>query len=424
MKKIAKYLFLTIIFFVILLGTNCIFNKVQANFAYTFTETDSGKIKVVGNPNYSYENNKEYDGKKDNFLYNIDKESKNIQIARVIEAKEEITFPAEIDGYKVKSISNHVFGLISQENNENIKKIKKIIISEGIETIGYLEDKQDGESNWGAFENLAELKEVVLASTIKEIKGYTFRGCTNLEKINLHRNLERIGDCAFYKCGFNRIKIGKNVSKIGKKAFSGCENLNSIKVDVNNKSFSSKGGVLFDKNKTYLIAWPCSKNTKEYKIASTVKAIQEYAFYKAKYLESVIIPKKVTMIPRKTFDSCRNLKSVTLPKKLSKISKKAFYKCTSLTSINIPKNVSWIDSYAFAKCKKVKALTIPAKINEFSMLVVKDCSNFKKLTFKNSKTKINNGNQTPNINKLVIYGYKNSKVQKFAKKYSLKFKAL
>lgn len=206
--------------------------------------------------------------------------------------------------------------------------------------------------------------------------------------------------------------------------FVGCKNLSSIKVNSKNKYFTAKGGVLYNKNKTKLIAWPCAKKTENYKIPSSVKEIHDYAFYKARYLKSISIPKKVKIIDYNTFDSCTNLKSIKLPKKLYKIDRKAFYNCTNLKSISIPKNVKEIGAYAFKNCRKIKEIQISSRVKQFSINSIKDCSKLRKITFKNPNTKITNINDIPNSKKITIYGYKNSSAKKSAKKVKVKFKLI
>ena len=68
-------------------------------------------------------------------------------------------------------------------------KIKKMIISDGVEKIGR-----------SAFFDCIHLEEIILPKTIKIIERSAFAGCKNLKMINMPRSIENIGDWAFLGC--------------------------------------------------------------------------------------------------------------------------------------------------------------------------------------------------------------------------------
>ena len=89
-------------------------------------------------------------------------------------------------------------------------------------------------------------------------------------------------------------------------------------VDSGNQYFSTLNGVLFDINKTTLIAYPAKKDVTNYIVPNSVRTIAANAFYYSK------------------------LKSITLPDSIETIGNNAFYKCSSLTSVTIPSSVASI----------------------------------------------------------------------------------
>ena len=275
MNKKIKLIIKVLLMLVIMIVINSISNSVKAD-TIIITNKDNGKIEVERQP---YGRPEEFDGIENEFLYNIiDKKNKYIRIEGYLLGKEteNIIFPSEIKGYKVKEIGIDVLRDYWTDY-DYFSAIKKITIGEGVEILGA--GDYDMEERYGSFSRLANLKEVILPSTLKEIRHFTFSGCNSLEEIKLPIRLEYIGPEAFYETNLKKIKIGKNVSYIGdgaffEGAFSGCYNLNSIKVDSENKKYYSKGGVLYNKNKTKLIQWPSTKATKSYKIPSTVKEIE------------------------------------------------------------------------------------------------------------------------------------------------------
>jgi len=103
-------------------------------------------------------------------------------------------------------------------------------------------------------------------------------------------------------------------------AFYRCLGLKSIKVDENNVSYSDIDGILFNKDKTILISYPCDKGktNKTFIIPNSVKTISAYVFY-----------------------DCPGLTSITIPDSVTRIDTRAFF-ISSLTSISIPKSVEFI----------------------------------------------------------------------------------
>ena len=109
--------------------------------------------------------------------------------------------------------------------------------------------------------------------------------------------------------------------------------LKRIDVDSKNPSYSSKNGVLFNKDKTVLISYPKSRMDYQYVIPSTVKTVESYAFSGARFLVSVKIPSSVKTVKAYAFFDCAELENVYVPETVTKIGEFAFgYKSRYLTS--------------------------------------------------------------------------------------------
>ena len=178
-----------------------------------------------------------------------------------------------------------------------------------------------------------------------------------------------IGWCAFSGCtGLKSVTIPSSVTEIGENAFRGCKGLTSITADKNNKNYTSVNGVLFNKNKTEILAYPNAKSS-SYVIPSSVKKIGSAAFYDCTGLKSVTIPSSVKEIGIDAFSGCTGLKSVTISNGVTNIESWAFYGCTGLKSVTIPSSVAEICGSAFGyyydnnsvQRKKVNGFTIYGK---------------------------------------------------------------
>jgi len=151
-----------------------------------------------------------------------------------------------------------------------------------------------------------------------------------------------IGDYAFAMCtGLTGVTIPASVTSIGNNEFSGCSSLTSIIVATQNNAYSSVEGVLLNKNKTVLIAYPAGKQG-SYTIPAGVTSIGEYAFYGTN-LTSISIPNSVTSIGDNAFYH-NQLISLTLPNSVTTIGAQAFAS-NQLTSVTIGANVRIITEW-------------------------------------------------------------------------------
>jgi hypothetical protein len=120
-------------------------------------------------------------------------------------------------------------------------------------------------------------------------------------------------------------------------------------VDEINPAYSSAGGVLFNKTRSALVAYPAGK-AGPYVIPDSVSSIGNGAFYGCTSLTGVTIPGSVISIGFSAFRFCGGLTHLTIPNSVTSIGSEAFVGCTSLTSVIIPNSVTSIGSYAFVAC--------------------------------------------------------------------------
>jgi len=127
--------------------------------------------------------------------------------------------------------------------------------------------------------------------------------------------------------------------------FSGCYRLTSINVSLNNPTFESINGVLFNKSTKALICYPRGKDG-DYSIPRGIRIIEDYAFSVCSGLTSVTIPYGVTSIGDSAFSECSALRTITIPGSVTSIGKDVFNECPNLT-VTVTR-----DSYAHQWCKE------------------------------------------------------------------------
>ena len=203
---------------------------------------------------------------------------------------------------------------------------------------------------------------------VKVIGNGAFFWCESLTSINIPNSVTTIGNGAFSRCSsLISINIPNSVTTIGRGAFSRCNSLTSITIPNSvvtiignpfyfwygnlyneSKAFIYEDHVLFNKNKTTLIAYIARE--KNYTIPNSVTTIGEGAFNGCYSLTSINIPNSVTTIGKLAFNGCYSLTSINIPNSVTTIENRAFIDCKSLTSINIPNSVTTIGESAFACC--------------------------------------------------------------------------
>jgi uncharacterized repeat protein (TIGR02543 family) len=225
-------------------------------------------------------------------------------------------------------------------------KLTSVTMGSGVTTIGSM-----------AFYNCTLLASITLPSTVTSIGYNAFAYCSALTAPPLGSNLTSIGEKAFYYSGIEQATIPVSVTSIGKNVFVNCGKLTAINVAANNANYSSDGGVLFDKGKTKLIAYPSGK-TGSYTVPSSVTEIGDGAFSWSK-IEGLSLPSSVTVIGSAAFNYCGKLTALTIPSGVTEIKTYAFAGC-GITTINIPASVSTIGASAFGSCSSLKNFTVDA----------------------------------------------------------------
>lgn len=146
---------------------------------------------------------------------------------------------------------------------------------------------------------------------LKSIGLDVFRGCNNLNSITLPATM------TIFSGG----------------AFSGCANLTDINVDSANPDFTSEGGVLYNKDKSTIVAYPSGRTT------------------------GFTTPASVTKVARSAFSKCA-ITSLSLPE-VTHIVQFGLYSCTSLTSLSTPK-VSIVEGGGLREITSLTKISLPS----------------------------------------------------------------
>lgn len=400
-----------------------------------------------------------------------------------------LNIPASITDIKPNAFKFSGFNKIEvDKNNLNYTSINGVLFSKD-KTVLLAYPKENSATSYiipdgvkiiesTAFMGTSNLNSIVIPNGVTTIKENAFYLCSNLKNVSIPTSVKSIGEYAFdfsactkenygYYIGncligadneingnftikdgtrlvadgalreidnLGNISIPASVEIIGDCAFLNfsSESLKNITVANENKYFSSENGVLFNKNKTELLCYPCGKNETTYTVPNTVtklakvsfsgcklnklnlpnnlKYIDESAFtetslktlsipesveYIGKYtflmsgIETVNIPKRIATIEEGTFSCCINLKSVSIDNHIKYIGDYAFSRCYNLSDINISNNVRSIGKGAF-QSTIIQKIELPASLESIGEYAFNDCQNLQEVTIPNKEVNINN----------------------------------
>lgn len=233
-----------------------------------------------------------------------------------------------------------------------------------------------------AFRHCSKAKSISIPASVKEIEKEAFRYIDSVETITFRGDsqLETIGANAFQGCRkLEAFTIPAGVKSLGQGFIEGCYSLKSISVEDGNENFISVDGVLYNSDKTELIAYPAKKADTSYTVPASVEELADYAFVGAENLTEIKFEENsgLKRIYSYAFVGCENLESITIPKSVISISILPFTGCAKLESIGVEEgNTAYVsidgvlmskhkDGVSIAKYpegKKATTYTIPAVV--------------------------------------------------------------
>jgi hypothetical protein len=187
-----------------------------------------------------------------------------------------------------------------------------------------------------------------------------------------------------------KIYTSESSSGISSSIVAGCTNLSSINVSEDNPNYSSNGGVLFNKEQTILLAYPCGKSN-TYTVPDGVEKIETGAFAYSSNLTNVDFPNTLTEIGKSAFSQCTSLAKIELPDSVTTINNYAFDECTALEDIKLSDNLTSIGALAFRKCTALKEITIPSGITAISGSTFFGCESLETVNLPKTVTEIMEG---------------------------------
>ena len=243
-----------------------------------------------------------------------------------------------------------------------------VFYESGLQSVKFAEGFSLAEIPESAFAS-THISSLVIPDSITRIHASAFRDNLDLKSVTLGAGADlRIDSNAFYNTALTSLYIPENVRYIGEYAFIGLESLKSYQVDKNNPNYTAVNGVLYNKDKTKLIAFPAGIEG-SFEIPAYVESIGFGAFENTK-LSKVTFAKGINLLTLgwRAFFNAENITEISLPESLISIDYYAFAGCKNLTTVKFAENnkLKGIYEGAFFGCQRLKNIIIPDSIVEIS----------------------------------------------------------
>lgn len=209
--------------------------------------------------------------------------------------------------------------------NENSGQIRKVVIEDGVTSIGSC-----------AFWNCGVLS-AEISSSVTTIGNHAFRGSSIISAV-IPSSVKTIGDSAFRECqNLSSVSISEGLETIEQNAFRACTSLISIALPA---SIGEVGAGAFFQCQAMTSATfaPGSRQVK----------MGDNLFMQCYYLMHVTLPQNIDCISEGMFQNCLMLAGVEIPQGAESIGTSAFASCSGFTTVVIPDSVTTIGISAFA----------------------------------------------------------------------------
>ena len=141
--------------------------------------------------------------------------------------------------------------------------------------------------------------------------------------------------------------------------------LQSVTVASDNAYLSSLNGVIFNKDKTVLLWYPCGKPGASYTVPASVTRLFYRSFDEVDALTSVTLPDGLKTIEDYVFYDCPNLVTLNLPSSLESIGFSSL-RGIKVSSMVVPENITELGYYSLAECPELTSVELPSTLTKMS----------------------------------------------------------
>ena len=287
--------------------------------------------------------------------------------------------------FSVTSIGNGAFENCTSLLNVNYTDSITFVGDRAFAETAWLENQPDGLIYIGkaAYVYKGECSDwVEIKKGTKSISGYAFAYSDSLKSITIPQSVESIGYDAFYGCSSLENVYIEDISAWCNIDFSEEGFANPL---INNANLFLNGELLTDLVVPDTVsdigdAFRGCISIETVRLPKSVTIVRDNAFDECVALKKIVIPNTVTSIGAWAFDDCSSLIDIQIPDSVASIGGGAFYDCSSLIDIQIPDSVASIGGNAFHNCTNLERIIIPDKVTTIELETFAGCSNLVNVT--------------------------------------------
>ena len=185
-------------------------------------------------------------------------------------------------------------------------------------------------------------KDIVIPEGVEYIQSEIFDNDPLIRSIVFPDSLNEIADGAFLGCSnLEKVSFGKGITYIGTNAFADTKWIHS-------KEWIIENGMLLAYN----------GSSEKLSIPEGVTAVSDGVFYGNPFIKEVLFPKSLKEIRVESFHTAPLLQKITFRGDVSIIENLAFANCPSLSEVIFEKEIREIGINAFSECIRLKSITI------------------------------------------------------------------
>lgn len=226
-----------------------------------------------------------------------------------------------------------------------------------------------------ALKGCTKLRRIVWPKAVTTAETEVFSGCTQLEDIVICSDggetseffaadvpWKAVKERAFYNCRRLRRLLWKDIRRVGKEAFCGCDSLKIGRMDsleqVGELAFGGMQGMetvsgLCIVGKILVWGGDCLG---EVHVPEGIAAIAPYAFSANRRITGVVLPETLRGIGEGAFWGCSGLAHIRFPSVSCDVGVRAFEKCTGIQTVSF--RADRVGAAAFARCLSLRKAEI------------------------------------------------------------------
>ena len=231
------------------------------------------------------------------------------------------------------------------------------------------------------------LTTIILSDACTSISDSAFKDWSTITTIIIGKNVERIGNSAFYGTSISSITIPDGAS-LGYYAFNGAQVTDSYIVVDSWGDFISSTGRNYLTGNIHLLD-PDGDEITEVVIPDEVEGeIASYAFYNCSSVTSVTVGNGITSIGESAFQNCSSLVSLELGNGITSIGYSAFNNCSLLADFTFPNGLLTIGENSFLNCSSIHNIVVPDSVTSIGKCAFRDCTGLTSIIIPDSVTSI------------------------------------